>query len=53
MIRSCSIVIPPHSGQTTPVIRIIDPKGQQVADLWAFVLDEPKLDWLCRIAWSL
>jgi uncharacterized protein YcgI (DUF1989 family) len=51
MTRSRTIVIPPQTGQAirvkrNDVIRIIDPKGQQVADLWAFVVDEAKLDWL-------
>jgi uncharacterized protein len=46
-----SIVIPPQSGQALRVkrgdmTRIIDPKGQQVADLWAFAVDGEKLDWL-------
>ncbi|MGE0240817.1 MAG: DUF1989 domain-containing protein [Parvibaculaceae bacterium] len=45
------IIIAPQSGHAIrarrgDVIRIIDPKGQQVADLWAFVTDAPKLDWL-------
>lgn len=45
------IVIAPQSGQSFSVrrgdlIRIIDPKGQQVADLWAFAIDQPELDWL-------
>ena len=44
-------VIPPQSGRSFRVsqgdlIRVIDPKGQQVADLWAFVIDQPELDWL-------
>lgn len=43
-------VIPPQSGRAIRVnqgglIRVIDPHGQQVADLWAFVEGEP-LDWL-------
>jgi uncharacterized protein YcgI (DUF1989 family) len=43
-------VIPPQSGRSFRVsqgdlIRIIDPRGQQVADLWAFVTGD-KLDWL-------
>ncbi|WP_119268701.1 DUF1989 domain-containing protein [Taklimakanibacter deserti] len=45
------VTIAPQSGQAIRVkrgdmIRIIDPKGQQVADLWAFALDRPKLEWL-------
>ena len=45
------VTIAPQSGQAIRVkrgdtIRIIDPKGQQVADLWAFALDGPKLEWL-------
>lgn len=45
------VVIAPQSGQAIrvkrdDVIRIVDPKGQQVADLWAFATDGPKLDWL-------
>ncbi|MFZ5671369.1 MAG: DUF1989 domain-containing protein [Pseudomonadota bacterium] len=44
-------VIAPQSGESFSVrrgdtIRIIDPQGQQVADLWAFVTDGPALDWL-------
>lgn len=44
-------VIAPQSGESFSVrrgdmIRIIDPQGQQVADLWAFVIDAPTLDWL-------
>jgi uncharacterized protein YcgI (DUF1989 family) len=44
------IVVPPQSGRAFRVargalIRIIDPKGQQVADLFAFAT-EPGLDWL-------
>lgn len=44
------IVIPPQSGTSVHVARgdvisIIDPRGQQVADLWAFAL-KPSLDWL-------
>lgn len=44
------IVVPPQSGRAFRIkkgerIRIIDPKGQQVADLWAFVTGET-LDWL-------
>lgn len=43
-------VIAPQSGQSFRVsrgdlIRIVDPKGQQVADLWAFAT-EGDLDWL-------
>ena len=46
------IVIAPQVGAGCPVcqrgdvIRIIDPKGQQVADLWAFAIDQSELDWL-------
>lgn len=45
------VTIAPQSGQAIHVkkndtIRIIDPKGQQVADLWAFAVDGPKLGWL-------
>lgn len=46
------IVIAPQTGQSLSVkrgdvIRIIDPQGQQVADLWAFVTDNGSvLDWL-------
>lgn len=44
------IVIPPQSGRAIragrgDLITVIDPEGQQVADLWAFVEGEP-LDWL-------
>jgi hypothetical protein len=45
-------VIAPQSGKSFSVrrgdmIRIIDPQGQQVADLWAFVIDNGSvLDWL-------
>lgn len=44
------LVVPPQSGRSVRVsrgdlIRVIDPKGQQVADLWAFTI-EGKLDWL-------
>ncbi|MCZ0736169.1 urea carboxylase-associated family protein [Phreatobacter sp. AB_2022a] len=44
------IVVPPQSGRAFQVargdlIRIVDPQGQQVADLWAIVT-EPALDWL-------
>ena len=44
------IVVPPQSGRAFPVvrgdlIRIVDPRGQQVADLWAIVAGPP-LDWL-------
>jgi uncharacterized protein YcgI (DUF1989 family) len=44
------IVVPPQSGRSIRVsrgdlVRIIDPKGQQVSDLWAFST-EPTLDWL-------
>jgi uncharacterized protein YcgI (DUF1989 family) len=43
-------VIPPQSGRAIRVnqgdlIRVIDPHGQQVADLWAFVEGAP-FDWL-------
>lgn len=43
-------VIPPQSGRSFRVsrgdlIRVIDPKGQQVADLWAFATGDG-LDWL-------
>ncbi len=45
-----SVRIAPYSGQAIRVsagefIRIIDPKGQQVSDLWAFVVGDT-LDWL-------
>lgn len=45
-----SIIVPAQSGRSVRVsggdiIRIVDPKGQQVADLWAFVTS-PRLDWL-------
>lgn len=45
------VIIAPQSGRAIRVkrgdmVRIIDPKGQQVADLWAFAVDGPKLDWL-------
>jgi uncharacterized protein YcgI (DUF1989 family) len=51
MPGSRRIAIAPQSGEAIPVkrgdlIRIIDPKGQQVADLWAFAIDGSKLDWL-------
>nr|WP_246707050.1 urea carboxylase-associated family protein [Mesorhizobium sp. NZP2077] len=44
------IVVPPQSGRSIHVkrgdlIRIIDPQGQQVADLWAFATGD-QLDWL-------
>lgn len=44
------IVIPSQSGRAIDVargdlIRIVDPKGQQVADLWAIV-PGPEADWL-------
>jgi len=44
------ILVPPQSGRAFRVaqgdlVRIIDPKGQQVADLWAFATGA-KLDWL-------
>jgi uncharacterized protein YcgI (DUF1989 family) len=44
------ITVPPRSGRAFSVargdaIRIVDPEGQQVADLWAIVT-EPELDWL-------
>lgn len=44
------IEIPAQSGRSTSIsrgdlVRVIDPKGQQVADLWAFAT-EGKLDWL-------
>lgn len=44
------IVIPPQSGRAIRVnrrdlITVIDPRGQQVADLWAFVEGDP-FDWL-------
>lgn len=44
------IVVPPQSGRSFRVsqgdlIRVVDPKGQQVADLWAFST-EGGLDWL-------
>ena len=42
------IVVPPQSGRALRVakgeqIRIVDPKGQQVADLWAFVTGDVDL----------
>lgn len=45
------VVIAPQSGEAIHVkrgdhVRIIDPKGQQVADLWAFAIDQSGLDWL-------
>lgn len=45
-----SIVVPAQSGKAIRVskgdlVRLVDPKGQQVADLWAFVTS-PKLEWL-------
>jgi len=51
MPQSRRILIPPQSGQAIRVnrgdmVRIIDPQGQQVADLWAFAVDGAKLDWL-------
>jgi uncharacterized protein len=44
------ITIAPQSGEAIAVkrgdrIRVIDPKGQQVADLWAFATEDG-LDWL-------
>jgi uncharacterized protein YcgI (DUF1989 family) len=44
------IVVPRQSGRSIRVsrgdlVRIIDPKGQQVSDFWAFTT-EPALDWL-------
>lgn len=47
---SSVLVIPPQSGRAIRVkrgdlVRVIDPQGQQVADLWAFVEGE-SLDWL-------
>ncbi|WP_027061594.1 DUF1989 domain-containing protein [Mesorhizobium loti] len=44
------IVVPPQSGRSIRVsrgdlVRIIDPQGQQVADLWAFATAD-QLDWL-------
>lgn len=43
-------IIPPQSGRSFRIsqgdlIRVIDPRGQRVADLWAFATDD-KLDWL-------
>lgn len=43
--------IPPQSGQGFLVqkgafLRVIDPEGQQVADLWAFVVNSDGVDWL-------
>jgi uncharacterized protein len=52
MTEARRIVIAPQTGQSISVergdiIRIIDPQGQQVADLWAFVTDNRSaLDWL-------
>lgn len=42
------IIIAPQAVHVSrgDMIRIIDPKGQQVADLWAFAIDQPELDWL-------
>ncbi|MDF8357590.1 DUF1989 domain-containing protein [Ensifer adhaerens] len=45
-----SIIVPAQSGRSVRVskgdlVRITDPKGQQVADLWAIVTS-PQLDWL-------
>jgi uncharacterized protein len=46
------IIIAPQSGESFSVrrgdtIRVIDPQGQQVADLWAFVIDNTSVrDWL-------
>lgn len=45
-----SLVIPPQSGRAFRVaagerVRIVDPQGQQVADLWA-IATEPHLGWL-------
>lgn len=42
--------VPPQSGRAFSIargdlIRIIDPQGQQVADLWA-IIAEPDIDWL-------
>jgi len=50
MSSPAHIVIPPQSGRALRVNRgdlvtVIDPDGQQVADLWAFVEGDP-LDWL-------
>lgn len=45
-------IIAPQSGESFSVrrgdtIRVIDPQGQQVADLWAFVIDNTSVrDWL-------
>lgn len=44
-------VIPPQAGRgffvkAGQTIRVIDPDGQQVADLWALVTARPTLDWL-------
>ncbi|SDN88526.1 DUF1989 domain-containing protein [Vreelandella arcis] len=43
--------IPPQSGrgfrvQKGECLRVIDPEGQQVADLWAFVVSSDGVDWL-------
>ncbi|WP_119390994.1 DUF1989 domain-containing protein [Taklimakanibacter lacteus] len=51
MPSSRHITIAPQSGEAVAVkrgdlVRIIDPKGQQVADLWAFATEEGALDWL-------
>ncbi|MBV2145066.1 urea carboxylase-associated family protein [Falsochrobactrum sp. TDYN1] len=45
------LVISPQSGRGFPVkagqhIRIIDPDGQQVTDMWAIVSDGGNVDWL-------
>ncbi|RFC64031.1 urea carboxylase-associated family protein [Fulvimarina endophytica] len=45
------IEIGPQSGGSVRVregetVRVVDPEGQQVADLWAFVLDGGLVDWL-------
>ena len=45
------LAIPPQSGRGFRVrsgqhVRVIDPEGQQVADMWAFATGEHKLDWL-------
>lgn len=49
-MKSHRTIVPPQSGRAFRVatgdeIHIVDPKGQQVAGLWAIVT-EPELDWL-------
>jgi len=44
-------VIPPQSGrwfrlQKGQLARVIDPEGQQVADMWAFAVNGGEVDWL-------